>query len=99
MARQDFNRTFGLAPILMSLLATALVVIAVTTGWQTNLPDEGLAAHLFQLLIFSQPLVVFAFLATADWKHAVQVAVLLALQVLAAAVALGTLWYFEARGL
>lgn len=99
MIRAGFNWTFGFAPIVMSLLALALVIIAVTTGWETNLPDEGVAAHLFQLLIFTQPLVVLAFLVTADWKRPVRVGVLLALQALAAALALGTLWYFESRGL
>jgi len=99
MTRQQINWTAGVAPVVMSLSALALVIIAVTTGWQTNLPDEGLAAHLFQLLIFTQPLVVLAFLATADWKRPVRIAGFLALHVLGAALALGTLFYFESNGL
>jgi hypothetical protein len=98
MIRQDYNRTFGIAPVVMSLMALALVIFAATTGWQTNLPDEGLAAHTFQLLIFSQPVLVALFLATADWKRPLRVAGLLALQALGAGLALGALFYLESRG-
>ena len=99
MTRHQFNIALGVAPIIMSLLALALVLIAVTTGWQTRQPDEGVAAHLFQLLIFSQPLVVLIFLGTANWGRPIQNVGWVALHVLAAASALGTLLYFESRGL
>jgi hypothetical protein len=98
MTRQQINLASSVAPILMSLLAFALVIVAVTTGWQTKQPDEGLAAHLFQLLIFTQPVVVLIFLATADWKHPTRISGVLALHVLGAVLALGTLMYFESSG-
>ncbi len=82
----------------MSALAFALVIIAVTTGWQTKQPDEGMAARLFQLLIFTQPLVILAFLATANWKRPTRVAGWVTPHAIAAALALGTLFPFESRG-
>jgi hypothetical protein len=99
MTRHQINRIIGIAPIVMSLIALTLVIVAVTTGWQTNLPDEGAAARLFQLMIFTQPLVVAAFLATADWKRPLWIAGAVGLHVLAAGLALGALFWFEAQGL
>ena len=99
MAERGFNRTFSVAPIVMSLLALALVIFAAITGWQTKQPDEGATARLFQLLMFTQPVLVLLFLITADWKRPLRVIGLLVLQMLAAALALGALWYFESKGL
>jgi hypothetical protein len=99
VTRRQVNITLGVAPVVMSALALALVIIAVTTGWQTRQPDEGTAARLFQLLVFTQPLVILAFLATANWTRPVGVAGWVTLHVIAAGLALGTLFYFESRGL
>lgn len=98
MNRYSFNRTLGITPIVMSLMALALVIVAVTTGWQTHLPDEGIAARAFQLLMFTQPAVVLLFLATANWKRPLLVAGFLLLHALAAALALGALFWFESQG-
>lgn len=79
----------------MSGAALGLVIFAVTTGGQTNLPDEGVAARLFQLLILAQAPLMLIFLATADWVRWKRIAALVALQVAGVAVALETLLYFE----
>lgn len=99
MTRQQLNLAIGVAPIVMSVEALAAVIFAVATGWQTNLPDEGAGARIFQFLIFTQPVLVLIFLVTADWARWRSVAGLLGLQALGVAVALGTLWYFESNGL
>ena len=98
MSRQVVNRASAVAPIVMSLLAWGLVIFAATTGWQTRQPDEGAAARLFQLLIFTQPMLVLIFLATSEWRRPMRVVGVVALHMLGAALALGTLLYFESNG-
>ena len=95
MTRQDFNRLSGTAPVIRSLLAFGLVLVAVTTGWERHLPDQGIAAHLFQLLVVAQvPLVLF-FLWTADWTRTRAVAAFLLLQAAALLLALGSVAFFR----
>jgi len=83
MTRSALNRLSGRLPIAMSLLALALVVLALVTGWETHQRDEGAAAHIFQLLIVAQAPLVLLFLATADWRRLATPARTLGLQVAA----------------
>jgi len=48
------RRPSALVPFLMSGIALALVVWQLTTQETARLPDEGTAAHLFQLFIIGQ---------------------------------------------
>ena len=66
MARTQINRWTTAAPLLLSGAAFLLALTAGVTGWERNLPDEGLAAHMFQLLIAVQVPIVILFLWTAD---------------------------------
>jgi hypothetical protein len=95
MDRHLVNRMSAIAPLLMSAVALSLVMIAVTTGWQRDLPDEGLAAHLFQLLLLAQIPVIIVFVMTADKSRVRASATTIALHLAAIALALGTLFYFE----
>lgn len=44
----------AIAPILMSIAALSVVLIAVAAGRATPQPDEGTAAHIWQLLMVGQ---------------------------------------------
>ncbi|MEQ7874692.1 hypothetical protein ABDK56_11885 [Sphingomonas sp. ASV193] len=44
----------GYAPVLMSLLALCVVLMAISTGHTRREPDEGTSAHIWQLLIAGQ---------------------------------------------
>lgn len=51
MTRAALHSWMRWPPIVLALAALALVSFALATGWQVELPDEGAAAHSFQLLI------------------------------------------------
>jgi ABC-type uncharacterized transport system permease subunit len=62
---QKINRFSGCTSILLSLIALA----CVATGYfQPPQPDEGSAAHIFQLSIAALVSTLIAFLLTADWQ-------------------------------
>lgn len=44
----------AIAPIIMSLIALSVVLIAIATGGAKPQPDEGSAAHIWQLLMVGQ---------------------------------------------
>ena len=66
MTRNNINRISGIASIFLSCAALTLVLAAVITGWEHGLPDEGAAAHLFQLLLAAEIPVLVVFLMTLD---------------------------------
>ena len=88
MDRRKINRISLVAPIILSLLALLLVAVAIVTGWERGLKDEGAVAHTFQLLIVAQAPLIALFLGTADWTRVKRVAGSLAVQVAALALAL-----------
>jgi hypothetical protein len=49
-----FRRPSAMIPIAMSLVALAMVLLTLATGGPVHAPDEGTAAHLFQLLMVGQ---------------------------------------------
>jgi hypothetical protein len=95
MNRRKINRISAVIPIFMSLAALLIVLIAVATGWERNLKDEGIAAHIFQLLVVAQAPIILLFLLTADWKRLVRVARPLAFQILGLGIAFGSVAFFK----
>ena len=95
MNRQNINRITGVAPVVLSLAALLIVLVAVATGWDKDLPDEGAAAHIFQLLIAVQVPIILLFLATADRKRITRIVGLVAFQAAALIVAIGSVAYFK----
>ena len=73
MNRQKINLVSATVAIVLALQAFIVVLLAITTGWDRQLVDEGTAAHFFQLLIMAQAPFILAFLATADWKRLRQI--------------------------
>ena len=92
MHAQQINRVSARVLIVLSLTA----LVAVLSGFaQAPQPDEGAAAHIFQLAIVALVPVILVFLATADWKRPLQSVRLLAIPGAALVVAFGSLYYLE----
>jgi len=87
-AKHAINVWTGRAPLVMSAAAIALLIVALTTGWERGAKDEGAVAHSWQLLVGLQIPLIVAFLATADWRRPVGVAGMVGLQVLGLALAM-----------
>ena len=82
---------------LCAIIALALIaLIMVATGFfQPPQPDEGAAAHLFQLSIAAFAATITLFFATADWKRPLLLARQLAFPLCTVALAFGALFYLE----
>jgi hypothetical protein len=84
----------GVVPIVMSALAFMTVISAVALFGARPEPDEGAAAHIFQILIAGQVpfLAWFAF----HWlrRDVRSAATVIGLQIVAIAIALFPVWYF-----
>ena len=89
------TRPSALAPIVMSAAAIAVIVGYIVMFGTARQADEGTAAHLWQLLMAGQ-VPVIAFFAIrwlpAEPRKALPV---LALQVVAALIAVFPVWYFS----
>ena len=79
------------------LLAFSLIaLLTVISGYfQAPQPDEGTAAHIFQLSVAAVGLAGLVFLVTADWKHPRHSARLLLLPAVALVAAFAALYYLE----
>ena len=86
------NTILALLPAACSLAALGLVLGNVAAGVPPQ-ADEGMAAHLFQILIAAQPPMVLMFAATADWKRPARPLCVLMAQAFAGAAALGALYW------
>lgn len=75
-------------PVVMSAAAVLLLIIALSTGWERGLHDEGVVAHTWQLLVGLQAPLILAFLVTADWRRPFGVAKVLGVQALGLALAM-----------
>jgi hypothetical protein len=84
------NAAAGLAPVFMSLLCTALVVVGSARFCVPPRIDEGAAAHIFQILMAAQLPIALFFVLSKGPKRFVQILPTLALQVLAWGVAAAT---------
>jgi hypothetical protein len=92
MHAQQINRVAGRVIIVLSLTA----LLAVLSGYlQPPQPDEGSAAHIFQLAIVALVPIILLFLATADWRRPSRSTRPLALPVAALVVAFSALYYLE----
>jgi ABC-type uncharacterized transport system permease subunit len=92
MRGQQINRVSGKILIVLSLTA----LLAVLSGYtQPPKPDEGSAAHIFQLSIVALVLMTLLFLATADWRQPLRSVRPLAFPAAALVLAFGALYYLE----
>jgi hypothetical protein len=80
MSRQKINLIAATAAIILAIQAFILVLIAIMTGWDRGLADEGAAAHIFQILIAAEAIFTLGFLATADWKRLAAIAQVMGIQ-------------------
>ena len=93
MRAQQINRVSGKVLIVLSLIA----LLAVLSGYtQPPQPDEGTAAHIFQLSIVALVPMIVLFLATANWRQPLQSAARpLVIPAAALVLAFGALYYLE----
>ena len=92
MRGDQINRVSSKIVLVLSLTA----LIAVLSGYfQPPQPDEGTAAHIFQLSILLLVPVIFLFLASADWTQRARSVRPLALPAAVLVVAFGALYYLE----
>ena len=82
-------------PLLMSFAALAMIVIYVTLVGVTHSEDEGLAAHLFQIIMIAQLPVAGYFAIKWLPRQPKQALIVLALQVVAWIIPIATIMYFE----
>lgn len=89
---QQINRVSGRVMIFLSLVA----LLAVLSGYFIpSQPDEGSAAHIFQIAIAALVPTILLFLGSADWKKPSRSARPLALPVATLVVAFAALYYLE----
>jgi hypothetical protein len=86
------RRPSGFIPIVMSLSALAVVVVAILTGQAKRQADEGAAAHIWQLLMAGQAPILLFFLVRGLQKDAKAALTVLALQAAAIGLALFPVW-------
>jgi hypothetical protein len=92
MRVEQINRASSKVLIVLSLTA----LFAVLSGYaQPPQPDEGTAAHIFQLSIVALVPMIILFLATADWRLPLRSARPLAVPAGALVLAFGALYYLE----
>jgi hypothetical protein len=92
MDAQQINRISGRVLIVLSLIA----FVTVLTGYaQAPQPDEGTAAHIFQLAIVAVAPTILLFLFSADWRQPRRSAKPLAIPGVALVLAFGALYYLE----
>ena len=95
MTAHKINRLSSKVIFVLSVLALLSVLSGYTHLPQTPEPDEGTAAHIFQLSIAAVALAVLVFLATADWKQPLRTVRPLAFPAAALTLACGALYYLE----
>ncbi len=89
------GRPSGFIPLLCSAAALGAVLLSLASTAGARQPDEGAAAHVFQLLIVAQlPMMAYFIFRWAREKSWAAVTVLAA-QALAIALAIAPVWYFQ----
>jgi membrane protease YdiL (CAAX protease family) len=92
MRAQQINRVSGKVIIVLSVIA----LLAVISGYlQPPQPDEGTAAHIFQLSMVALVPTILLFLATAEWKKPWRSVRPLAFSASALVLAFAALFYLE----
>ena len=95
MHGQQINRVSGKIVIVLSLIALLTVLSGYIQPPHPPEPDEGAAAHIFQLSIAALVPMILLFLATADWKQPWRSTRPLAFPAAALVLAFGALYYLE----
>jgi hypothetical protein len=95
MSGQQINRISGRVVIVLSLIALLTVLSGFAQPPQPPDPDEGAAAHIFQLSIAALLPMLLLFLATADWKQPWRSVRPLVFAAAALVPAFGVLYYVE----
>jgi hypothetical protein len=95
MDTQQINRLTAKVILVLSVLALLTVLSGYTHPPAAPEPDEGTAAHIFQLSIVAVALSTAFFLATADWKQPLRTVRPLAFPAAALVLAFGALYYLE----
>lgn len=89
---RQINRVSGRVLIVLSVTA----LLAVLSGYtQPPQPDEGSAAHIFQVSIVALVPMTLLFLATSDWRQPLRSVRSLAFPAAALVLAFGALYYLE----
>jgi hypothetical protein len=88
------KRVCGIAPIVMSLIALALVIEGVIEFGNRPPADEGWQAHIFQILMAAELPVIIAFVAM-SWRSLKRSLPTLGAQVLLWMVAVGAVRFFS----
>ena len=92
MRGQQVNRVSGKVLVVLSLTA----LLAVLSGYtQPPQPDEGTAAHIFQLSVVALVPMFLLFLASADWRQPLRSVRRLTFPAAALVLAFGALYYLE----
>jgi hypothetical protein len=95
MSAQQINRMSGKVIMVLSLIALGTVLSGYLQPPHPPDPDEGAAAHIFQLSIAGIVPMLLLFVATADWKQPWRRARTLAIPAMALVLAFGGLYYLE----
>jgi ABC-type uncharacterized transport system permease subunit len=95
MTAQQINRLSAKVIIMLSVLVLLTVLSGYAYPPQPPEPDEGAAAHIFQLSIVAVALSTLIFLITADWKQPLRSILPLAFPAAALVLAFGALYYLE----
>lgn len=89
------NRAAAIVVMVLSLIALLAVLSGYTQPPHPPNPDEGAAAHIFQLSIALLAPALLLFLATANWKQPWRSARPVAFSAVALGIAFGMLYYLE----
>lgn len=95
MSAQQVNRVTSRVILVLSLIALFTVLSGYLQPPHPRDPDEGTAAHIFQLSIAALVPMLLLFVVSADWKQPWQSARPLAIPVVALVLAFGSLYYLE----
>jgi len=90
-----FKQPSAWIPLAMSFAALAMIVVHVALFGVTHSEDEGLAAHIFQLIMIAQLPVAGYFAIRWLPKQPKQALIVLALQAVAWIIPIVTIMYFE----
>ncbi|MGA2276330.1 MAG: hypothetical protein ABSG00_01900 [Terracidiphilus sp.] len=88
------KRICGIAPIVMSLMALALVIEGAIEFGNHRPADEGWQAHIFQILMLAEIPVIVAFVAL-SWRSLRRNLATFGAQLLLWAVAVGAVRFFS----
>jgi hypothetical protein len=95
MTAHQMNGLSAKVIFVLSLLALLTIFSGFIHAPQPPEPDEGAAAHIFQLSIVATALSIAIFLVTADWKQGLRAVRPLAFPAVALVLAFGGLYYLE----